>query len=429
MDSKTLYSYFLRSSSVITDSRKIKKRALFFCLKGDNFNGNKFAEEALKKGASFVIVDDLEYFKENDQYILVDDCLKSLQELAHFNRMQFDIPVIGLTGSNGKTTTKELIKSVLSEEFRVTATFGNLNNHIGVPLTLLSINSKTEIALIEMGANHKKEINFLAHIAAPTIGYITNFGKAHLEGFGSLAGVIKGKSELYTYLAINNGVALINSEDPLQLKLTNNQNTYTFGDSKDAVLKIKSIILEPGQKLALSIAGKLIQSQIKGAYNYSNIKAAIAFGSYFNIPIKKIKKGIEKYIPTNNRSQWYKTDSNTLVLDSYNANPSSMKAALESFLTLTNTSPILILGDMLELGNFALDEHQKVIDYLSTKKVECILLIGSEFKKTQSEDSTFIKFDKTEQAISYLQKKKFQNKTILIKGSRGIALEQLQEYL
>ena len=240
MDAKTLYSYFLKSSSVITDSRKIEKGTLFVCLRGENFNGNKFAEEALNKGASFVVVDDLEYFKQNDQYILVEDCLKSLQELAHYHRMQFDIPVIGLTGSNGKTTTKELMKSVLSERFNTTATFGNLNNHIGVPLTLLNINSKTEIALIEMGANHKKEIDFLAHITAPTHGYITNFGKAHLEGFGSLAGVIKGKSELYAYLANNNGVALINFEDSLQLEHTNDQKTYSFGNSKDAALIIKN---------------------------------------------------------------------------------------------------------------------------------------------------------------------------------------------
>jgi UDP-N-acetylmuramoyl-tripeptide--D-alanyl-D-alanine ligase len=429
MDAKTLYSYFLKSSSVITDSRKIEKGTLFVCLRGENFNGNKFAEEALNKGASFVVVDDLEYFKQNDQYILVEDCLKSLQELAHFHRMQFDIPVIGLTGSNGKTTTKELMKSVLSERFNTTATFGNLNNHIGVPLTLLNINSKTEIALIEMGANHKKEIDFLAHITAPTHGYITNFGKAHLEGFGSLAGVIKGKSELYAYLANNNGVALINFEDSLQLEHTNDQKTYSFGNSKDAALIIKNNAIDPEGYLAVSVARELIQSKLKGAYNYPNIKAAIAFGYYFKIPLEMIKKGIEKYTPTNNRSQWLKTDSNTLVLDAYNANPSSMKAALESFLNATKKNHVLILGDMLELGEFSLEEHQKVIDYLSIQKVEYVLLIGSEFKKVQTEDSNFIKFDKTDLAIPYLQKKKFQNKTILIKGSRGIALEQLQGYL
>jgi UDP-N-acetylmuramoyl-tripeptide--D-alanyl-D-alanine ligase len=429
MDAKTLYSYFLKSSSVITDSRKIEKGTLFVCLRGENFNGNKFAEEALNKGASFVVVDDLEYFKQNDQYILVEDCLKSLQELAHYHRMQFDIPVIGLTGSNGKTTTKELMKSVLSERFNTTATFGNLNNHIGVPLTLLNINSKTEIALIEMGANHKKEIDFLAHITAPTHGYITNFGKAHLEGFGSLAGVIKGKSELYAYLANNNGVALINFEDSLQLEHTNDQKTYSFGNSKDAALIIKNNTIDPEGYLAVSVARELIQSKLKGAYNYPNIKAAIAFGYYFKIPLKVVKKGIEKYTPTNNRSQWHKTDSNTLVLDAYNANPSSMKAALESFLNATKKNHVLILGDMLELGEFSLEEHQKVIDYLSIQKVEYVLLIGSEFKKVQTEDSNFIKFDKTDLAIPYLQKKKFQNKTILIKGSRGIALEQLQGYL
>ncbi|MDB4717191.1 UDP-N-acetylmuramoyl-tripeptide--D-alanyl-D-alanine ligase, partial [Flavobacteriaceae bacterium] len=328
MEAKTLYSYFLKSSSVITDTRKIEKNALFFCLRGENFNGNKFAKEALQKGAAFVVIDDSEYFKENSQYILVEDCLKSLQELAKYHRLQFDIPVIGLTGSNGKTTTKELIYSVLSEQFNTTATFGNLNNHIGVPLTLLRINKNTEIALIEMGANHLKEIEFLCNITKPTHGYITNFGKAHLEGFGSIEGVIQGKSELYKSLENTKGTALINSEDKLQVRLTKNQAKQQFGNKEaDIVITSNNYTTKDNNYLSVSFQSTIINSKLKGTYNYSNIKAAIAFGFIFDISLEKIKKGIEGYIPKNNRSQWLKTERNTVILDAYNANPSSMTVA------------------------------------------------------------------------------------------------------
>lgn len=430
MEAKTLYSYFLKSSSVITDTRKIEKNALFFCLRGENFNGNKFAKEALQKGAAFVVIDDSEYFKENSQYILVEDCLKSLQELAKYHRLQFDIPVIGLTGSNGKTTTKELIYSVLSEQFNTTATFGNLNNHIGVPLTLLRINKNTEIALIEMGANHLKEIEFLCNITKPTHGYITNFGKAHLEGFGSIEGVIQGKSELYKSLENTKGTALINSEDKLQVRLTKNQAKQQFGNKEaDIVITSNNYTTKDNNYLSVSFQSTIINSKLKGTYNYSNIKAAIAFGFIFDISLEKIKKGIEGYIPKNNRSQWLKTERNTVILDAYNANPSSMTVALESLLNSNTKNKILILGDMLELGDYAADEHQKIIKILNKKTPETVILVGKEFKKTKTSNSNFHKFEETKDVIPFLQKKNFQNKTILIKGSRGIALEVLQEYL
>ncbi|MDA8639466.1 UDP-N-acetylmuramoyl-tripeptide--D-alanyl-D-alanine ligase [Flavobacteriaceae bacterium] len=430
MEAKTLYSYFLKSSSVITDTRKIEKNALFFCLRGENFNGNKFAKEALQKGAAFVVIDDSEYFKENSQYILVEDCLKSLQELAKYHRLQFDIPVIGLTGSNGKTTTKELIYSVLSEQFNTTATFGNLNNHIGVPLTLLRINKNTEIALIEMGANHLKEIEFLCNITKPTHGYITNFGKAHLEGFGSIEGVIQGKSELYKSLENTKGTALINSEDKLQVRLTKNQAKQQFGNKEaDIVITSNNYTTKDNNYLSVSFQSTIINSKLKGTYNYSNIKAAIAFGFIFDISLEKIKKGIEGYIPKNNRSQWLKTERNTVILDAYNANPSSMTVALESLLNSNTKNKILILGDMLELGDYAADEHQKIIEILNKKTPETVILVGKEFKKTKTSNSNFHKFEETKDVIPFLQKKNFQNKTILIKGSRGIALEVLQEYL
>ena len=430
MEAKTLYSYFLKSSSVITDTRKIEKNALFFCLRGENFNGNKFAKEALQKGAAFVVIDDSEYFKENSQYILVEDSLKSLQELAKYHRLQFDIPVIGLTGSNGKTTTKELIYSVLSEQFNTTATFGNLNNHIGVPLTLLRINKNTEIALIEMGANHLKEIEFLCNITKPTHGYITNFGKAHLEGFGSIEGVIQGKSELYKSLENTKGTALINSEDKLQVRLTKNQAKQQFGNKEaDIVITSNNYTTKDNNHLSVSFQSTIINSKLKGTYNYSNIKAAVAFGFIFDISLEKIKKGIEEYIPKNNRSQWLKTERNTVVLDAYNANPSSMTVALESLLNSDTKNKILILGDMLELGDYTADEHQKIIEILNKKTPETVILVGKEFKKTKTSNSNFHKFEETKDVIPFLQKKNFQNKTILIKGSRGIALEVLQEYL
>ena len=429
MEAKDLYSYFLKSTGVATDSRQIEKGTLFICLRGEHFNGNKFAAEALEKGASYVVVDDLEYFKKDKRHILVKDSLKSLQALAHHHRMQFSIPVIGLTGSNGKTTTKELINSVLSQQFNTTATVGNLNNHIGVPLTLLNINSKTAIALIEMGANHLKEIELLAAIAAPTLGYITNFGKAHLEGFGSIEGVIQGKSELYQFLAKNSGVCLINSADSKQVAGTLNQEIFSFGTSSSATVTIQDIDRGADENIVILAEETKIISQLKGAYNFTNIAAAVAFGNYFEIPIAKIKKGIEAYNPTNNRSQWHTTDSNTLVLDAYNANPSSMKAALESFFSSKKEDQVLILGDMLELGPFTDEEHQKIVDLIETKNIKETLLIGPEFNKTKTSTSGFKKFDNTNSAIPYLQKKNFQNKTILIKGSRGIALEVLKDYL
>ncbi|MDC1080477.1 UDP-N-acetylmuramoyl-tripeptide--D-alanyl-D-alanine ligase [Flavobacteriaceae bacterium] len=429
MQIEKLYAYFLGSTGVATDTRKIKKGCLFFCLKGENFDGNTFAEEALTKGAMYVVVDEPKHLKNNHSYLLVQDSLESLQKLAHYHRIQFSIPVIGLTGSNGKTTTKELINSVLSQQYKTTATAGNLNNHIGVPLTLLNINSKTEVALIEMGANHLDEIAFLCELAQPTLGYITNFGKAHLEGFGSLEGVVKGKSELYHFLKKNKGIALINQEDQKQSNLTRKQKTFSFGQSNKVDLQIKNKPIGLHKNISIEVDGMEIKSGLKGDFNFSNIGAAAAFGFYFKVSLEIIKKGIEKYVPSNNRSQWCKTDSNTLVLDAYNANPSSMRAALESFLETEKKGRLLILGDMLELGNFSEQEHQKIVNFIEFKEIDQILLVGPEFKKTKSTALNIKKFLSTNEVIPYLQKTNFQNKTIFIKGSRGIALEVLKKYL
>ena len=360
---------------------------------------------------------------------MVQDSLESLQKLAHYHRIQFSIPVIGLTGSNGKTTTKELINSVLSQQYETTATAGNLNNHIGVPLTLLNINTKTEVALIEMGANHLDEIAFLCELAQPTLGYITNFGKAHLEGFGSLEGVVKGKSELYHFLEKNKGIALINQEDQKQSNLTREQKTFSFGQSNKVDLQIKNKPIGLHKNISIEVDGMEIKSGLKGDFNFSNIAAAAAFGFYFKVSLEKIKKGIEKYVPSNNRSQWCETDSNTLVLDAYNANPSSMRASLESFLETEKKGRLLILGDMLELGNFSEQEHQEIVDFIESKEIDQILLVGPEFKKTKSTALNIKKFLSPNEVIPYLQKTNFQNKTIFIKGSRGITLEVLKNYL
>ena len=429
MQIEKLYAYFLGSTGVATDTRKIKKGCLFFCLKGENFDGNTFAEEALTKGAMYVVVDEPKHLKNNHSYLLVQDSLESLQKLAHYHRIQFSIPVIGLTGSNGKTTTKELINSVLSQQYETTATAGNLNNHIGVPLTLLNINSKTEVALIEMGANHLDEIAFLCELAQPTLGYITNFGKAHLEGFGSLEGVVKGKSELYHFLKKNKGIALINQEDQKQSNLTREQKTFSFGQSNKVDLQIKNKHIGLHKNISIEVDGMEIKSGLKGDFNFSNIAAAATFGFYFKVSLEKIKKGIEKYVPSNNRSQWCETDSNTLVLDAYNANPSSMRAALESFLETEKKGRLLILGDMLELGNFSEQEHQEIVNFIESKEIDQILLVGPEFKKTKSTALNIKKFLSPDEVIPYLQKTNFQNKTIFIKGSRGIALEVLKKYL
>lgn len=429
MQIEKLYAYFLGSTGVVTDTRKIKKGCLFFCLKGENFDGNTFAEEALTKGAMYVVVDEPKHLKNNHSYLLVQDSLESLQKLAHYHRIQFSIPVIGLTGSNGKTTTKELINSVLSQQYETTATAGNLNNHIGVPLTLLNINTKTEVALIEMGANHLDEIAFLCELAQPTLGYITNFGKAHLEGFGSLEGVVKGKSELYHFLKKNKGIAIINQEDQKQSNLTREQKTFSFGQSNKVDLQIKNKPIGLHKNISIEVDGMEIKSGLKGDFNFSNIAAAAAFGYYFKVSLEKIKKGIKKYVPSNNRSQWCETDSNTLVLDAYNANPSSMRAALESFLETEKRGRLLILGDMLELGNFSEQEHQEIVDFIESKEIDQILLVGPEFKKTKSTALNIKKFLSPNEVIPYLQKTNFQNKTIFIKGSRGITLEVLKNYL
>ncbi|WP_026839686.1 UDP-N-acetylmuramoyl-tripeptide--D-alanyl-D-alanine ligase [Gillisia sp. JM1] len=426
MNIETLHQLFLESKGVATDTRAIKTNQLFFALRGDNFNGNLFAEKALSKGAGYAIIDE-ELNKPNDRYILVENVLETLQKLSTYHREFLNIPILAITGSNGKTTSKELIHAVLKKKFETVATVGNLNNHIGVPLSLLSMNSKTEFGIVEMGANHIKEIEKLCEIARPNFGYITNFGKAHLEGFGSIEGVILGKSELYKYLKSNNGKLFLNIDDPIQQNQTIYNDIFTFGESVDADVVIN---YDSTNTLAeVQYKQIKIKSQLTGAYNAINIAASICVGLYFKISIERIQKAIIGYLPKNNRSQIVKLGSNTLLMDAYNANPTSMKAALESFKANPAENKIVILGDMFELGTSSEEEHQNIVNYLESINVLHAYLVGDNFYKTTSARHKITKLKSFSDLQFSLETTEFNNSYILIKGSRGMALERVLDVL
>lgn len=427
MELQEIYNYFLQTTGIATDNRKIQKDNLFVALKGDNFNGNKFALSALDSGAKFALIDDAS-FKVDDRFILVEDTLTTLQKLANFHRNKLKITVIGLTGSNGKTTTKELIHAVLAQKFKTKATIGNLNNHIGVPLTLLSFNEKTEIGIVEMGANHQKEIEFLCTIAEPDFGYITNFGKAHLEGFGGTEGVIKGKSELYTFLSSNEKTAFVNSDDVIQVEKTKNSKNITFGFHKpNDFVNISNIETNP--MVQITFEDTTIQSHLIGLYNANNINAAITIGKYFDVPNDKIKFGIENYIPNNNRSQLLEKNSNKIILDAYNANPSSMQAALTNFFQLKENNKIAILGDMFELGSESAQEHQNLVNFCSKEEHVTFHFIGKDFFNQSQEKNNIHFYESYEEFQKSFSKLKTENSFILIKGSRGMSLERTLDIL
>jgi len=422
MTIKQLHKHFLQCNSVSTDTRKVLKNDMFFALKGEHFNGNMFAEKALLNGAKFAVIDEKEFETKNT--ILVNDVLKTLQELATFHRALLNIPIIALTGSNGKTTTKELINVVLTKKYNTTATFGNLNNHIGVPLTLLSLTNDTEIGIIEMGANHLKEIVFLCNIAKPDFGYITNFGKAHLEGFGSIENVIKAKSELYNYLIKNNKYIFFNADDRVQKeKLKAYSNKLGFSQNNSEHFNIT--FLEANPFVKLKIENITINSNLIGAYNFTNICAALLIGTYFNVESRDLKNAIENYIPTNNRSQVIEKNTNKIILDAYNANPTSMEAALINLAKQGSEYRIAILGDMFELGKESEKEHQSILNITSNLNLDRIILIGENFYKTKNSNpkiKTFSSFEDFKTAFNFSEIK---NATVLIKGSRGMALERI----
>ena len=427
MEIEKIYGKFQECSGVSTDTRKINQESMFFALKGDNFDANSFAKEALEKGAKYVIIDNPDY-KINKSTILVEDTLKCLQSLAKYHRKQLKTVLIGLTGSNGKTTTKELINAVLSSKFKTIATIGNLNNHIGVPLTLLRLKPETEIGIIEMGANHQKEIEFLCNIAEPDYGYITNFGKAHLEGFGGVEGIIKGKSELYQHLDKQDKTAFVNFDDPLQKEKTKNIKRITFSHTeKQTNLFISAIEADPMVKITFNKTE--IQSNLIGAYNATNINAAITIGKHFKIEETAIKKAIEAYIPDNNRSQLIEKNTNEIILDAYNANPSSMQAAIANFSQINKENKIAILGDMFELGTESSTEHKIIVDQLKQlEKIETYF-IGKDFYQNKVESAHLHFYESFVQFSDYIKDKNTKNSFILIKGSRGMALERTLEVI
>ncbi len=433
---KQLYSIFKQHPVICTDTRNIIPNSIFFALKGGNFNANEFAEQAINSGCSVAVIDE-ENYKKDDRYIVVNDVLKTLQNLANYHRQQLNIPIIAITGTNGKTTSKELVNAVLSQKFNVQATKGNLNNHIGVPLTLLSITTKHEIAIVEMGANHQGEIAELCSIAQPDYGMITNIGKAHLEGFGSYEGVIKAKSEMYTHIKTTGGKLFVNADNALLNKLSSGINQITFGTSENVDFKGKFIESNPFVKLKCkskadhtSIDQKpIIQTQLVGSYNFENILAAACIGDYFKLSEEQIKKGIENYIPSNNRSQVIQTEHNLLLLDAYNANPSSMNAAIENFAQMDKPNKMVILGDMLELGADSKKEHDVIVALLKQKNISNALLVGALFKESAKLFDAALTFENSDELAGYLKHNPKQNSTILIKGSRGMRLEKITPLL
>ena len=427
MELNQIHKLFLACSSVSTDTRNISQNAFFFALKGPNFNANAFAVQALESGASYAVIDEVVQ-PMSDSFILVDNVLKTLQDLARFHRDYLGLPVVALTGSNGKTTTKELINAALQQHFKTIATIGNLNNHIGVPLTLLSMNADTEVGVVEMGANHANEIALLCSIAKPNVGYITNFGKAHLEGFGSEQGVVVAKSELYDYLKANKGLIIMNSDDAKQEKQVGRySNTFSFSEYKQASINISLLDSQPF--LNVSLVDIVIKTNLVGVYNFHNIAAALAVGSFFNLTPQQLKSGIEAYVPANNRSQIIQQNSNQILLDAYNANPSSMEVALENFKGTQNSNKLAILGDMFELGANSAKEHLEIVNQAILTKGCVFYFIGSLFFEQKIAHSTFLFFETFKELQSHLEEITISNTSILIKGSRGMALERVLELI
>lgn len=433
MEAELLYSYYCKHPAISTDSRTVHPDSLFFALKGGRFNGNRFAAEALEKGASYAVIDEPEY-QADERFLLVTDALTALQELARHHRTQLQLPVVGITGTNGKTTTKELIHAVLSQQFSTYATQGNLNNHIGVPLTILSISQQTEIAIIEMGANHVGEIAFLCGIVQPTHGLITNVGKAHLEGFGSFEGVKKAKGELYDYLAAHNGVLFLQHDNPALREMAAArpiQQLVTYGVAPEN--NVSGALMPNGPLLTIRwTAGQgngyhEVHTRLTGAYNTENILAAVCVGRHFGVSPERIDQGISRYTPTNNRSQLTRTDHNTLICDYYNANASSMAAALENLHALQANQKAIVLGDMFEMGGDTYEEHRKVVEAALSVGATRTLFVGQAFYEHRRAGAEF--FETTEAARDALARRPIQNTLVLLKASRGMAFEKLVDSL
>ncbi|MDD4847269.1 MAG: UDP-N-acetylmuramoyl-tripeptide--D-alanyl-D-alanine ligase [Bacteroidales bacterium] len=423
-----LYSIYLQHPVISTDTRTIPAQSLFFALKGESFDAHQFVPQALEHGAAFCVIDNPKAYIDQ-RTILVADVLTTLQQLAQYHRQQLTIPIIAITGTNGKTTTKELVSSVLSEKYKITATKGNFNNHIGVPLTLLSIPNNAEIAIVEMGANHPKEIETLCHIAQPDFGLITNIGRAHLEGFGGVEGVIQTKTELYRHLENVKGFAFVNGDDQLLLHLSERLMKKSYGSTSICDFQGKMEDMNPFLQVSFTFHQKIftISTHLVGKYNLSNVLAAIAIGLYFQVTPEQIVHAIENYYPDNMRSQIKETERNRLIIDTYNANPTSMNAALDNFFDFSGNKA-LILGDMLELGSWSKEEHQKIIEKIKNHSMTHVFLVGQQFSSV-AVSSGYNTFDHVQELVQYIQNHPISDTLLLIKGSRGMKLEEVLPYL
>lgn len=427
MHIQQLYKRYLESGKVSTDTRQILPGSLFFALRGDKFNANEFAAQALEKGASYAVVDD-ERYAVNERCILVEDTLTTLQALAKHHRSQLTIPVVGLTGSNGKTTSKELVLAVLSKKFRTYATKGNLNNHIGVPLTILSIDNTYEMAVVEMGANHVGEIALLSSIANPTHGFITNIGKAHIGTFGGFENIIRGKSELYQHLITTNGTVFINSQNHILANMAKRFKQPYFYPAAGDYYHAELIDADPFIRFKAE-DGHVVQTQLMGSYNFENIAVALCIGKFFGVETKAANQAIAEYVPGNMRSQVMIKASNTIILDAYNANPSSMEAAIENLAAMKAKKRVAIVGDMFELEEEAEKEHARIGELLKSKNFDAVYLCGSLMQSAKAKVETAIYFEHKSELVEWLKKNPISDATILVKASRGIGLETIVEYL
>lgn len=425
----SLYKLFKSANGVTTDSRNCPEGSIFFALKGESFNGNLYAEMSLEKGCSYAVVDEASVVKD-DRFVLVDDVLSTLQALANHHRKTIGTPIIGITGSNGKTTTKELLAAVLQTTFNLHYTQGNFNNHIGVPLTLLQLTEEHELAIVEMGANHPGEIGELSAIAEPDYGIITNIGKAHLEGFGGIEGVTKTKKELYDFIRSKEGELFVNGSDELLMSLSEGIKRTCYNDASSAFdVSVADAI--PALALKVKMGGdvNVIHTQMVGEYNCINVAAVLEIGHYFNIPFDKMKLALEAYAPSNNRSQIVKTANNHVILDAYNANPASMGVAIENFKSLEMPNKIVMLGAMKELGDYSKDEHQSLVDAVSGNDFSVKLLVGAEFLSVANQPEDILFFENLEDVKSYIESTSILDSTILVKGSRSMKMETLVELL
>lgn len=438
MDISELYQLYLSHPNITTDSRKAAKNSIFLALRGENFDGNKFAGKAMENGCEYAIVDEKEYYRPNDKrYILVEDCLLTYKELARAHRRQFNIPVIGITGTNGKTTTKELLSTVLAQKYNVLFTKANFNNDIGVPQTLFRLSKEHEIAVIEMGASHVGDIKKLVEYVEPTHGLITNVGKAHLQTFGSFEGVKKAKGELYDFLQAHGGTTFVNFDNPHLRQMQKErrmERLIFYGQSDNGNINVCGKLLNSSPYVSFAWKDNSanendfhrVDTQLVGSYNLDNLLSAVAIGRFFDVSTGKINKALREYVPNNDRSQLEKTADNELIVDTYNANPTSMAAALDNFASIKAPKKMVILGDMLELGNYSLAEHQHIVDLLSQMKLDKVWLVGKEFART---NSTFRKFLNVSEVEKELGESPLKDYCVLIKGSNGIHLFDLPPYL